>query len=221
MKNVMRYLLMSVFAMALSCGCCDSVHAEPLHSPSLSETVLIGLRPAGEINQANYPKAGQACARKYLDSIGPGSNLWAFERPSSPDKAVIVRRRNLIEQMVSILGQDVRNEAEAFAFAVPLITEWEGMCEGPVDEANFVDDWLEKRPGTPIAPFLYLFKAHRLRAGYEAARARSEKGLWPILARRYREAIDASRSSTNSLITCIADDLDAQAFVYIEDQGRP
>jgi hypothetical protein len=90
-----------------------------------------------------------------------------------------------------------------------------------VDEANFVDNWLSKRPGTPIAPFLYLFKAHRLRAGYEAARARHEKGLWPILARRYREALDEAKSSTNPLISCIADDLEAQAFVYLEGQGRP
>jgi hypothetical protein len=98
MKNVMRYLLMSVFAMVLSCGWCDSAQADLLHSPSLSEAVLIGLRPAGEINQANYPKAGQSCVRKYLDAIGPRSNLWAFEIPSSPDKAVLVRRRNLIDQ---------------------------------------------------------------------------------------------------------------------------
>lgn len=146
------------------------------------------MRPAKEINRANYQKAGQSCVRKYLDAIAPDSNLWAFEVPSSPDEAVPVRRRNMIEQMISILGQDVRHEAEAFAYAVPLMTEWEGMSEGPVDEAT---------------------------------RARHEKGLWPILARRYREAIDLARSSTNLLISCIADDLEAQAFVYLEGQGRP
>ena len=221
MNKVILYLLMPVFSVVLGCGWCDRAKADPLRSPSLSEVVLIGLRPAGEINQANYPKAGQTCVRKYLDAIAPDSNLWAFEVPSSPDKAVLVRRRNLIEQMVSILGQDVRNAAEAFAYAAPLMTEWEGMSEGPVDEANFVDNWLEKRPRTPIAPFLCLFKAHRLRTGYETARARHEKDLWPILARRYREAIDEARSSTNLLISCIADDLEAQPFVYLEGQGRP
>jgi len=63
--------------------------------------------------------------------------------------------------------------------------------------------------------------AHRLRAGYEAARAGQEKGLWPILARRYRESLDKVRSSTNPLISCIASDLEAQAYVYLEGQGRP
>ncbi|AGX86829.1 hypothetical protein [Candidatus Symbiobacter mobilis] len=150
----MRYALISVLAMAWCCGWCDGAQADPPHSPSLSEVIFIGLRPAGEINQKNYPKAGQPCVRKYMDSIGPRSILWALDIPPSPEKVVLVRRRNLIEQIVSIHGQIVRNEAEAFGYAVPLMMEWEGMSEGPVDEANFVDNWLEKRPGTPIAPFV-------------------------------------------------------------------
>ena len=48
----------------------------------------------------------------------------------------------MAEQMVAILGQEVRAEADAFAYSVPLVSEWEGMSEGPVEEANFVDDWL-------------------------------------------------------------------------------
>ena len=127
----------------------------------------------------------------------------------------------MAEQMVAILGREVRAEAEAFADVVPLITEWEGMSEGPAGEADFVDNWLRKRPGTPIAPFLHLFRAHRLRAGYEAARARHEDDLWPILAKRYREAMNKARLSIDPLILCIADDLEAQPFVYMEGQGRP
>jgi hypothetical protein len=204
MNDFMHYLCIAVFAMVLNGEWCHDLKAEPLKTPSLSEIVFFGLRPAKELNQANYPKVGQPCVRKYLDAITPDLFLWEFEAPSSPDKALLVRRRILAEQMVVILGQDVRNEAEAFAYAVPLMTEWEGMSEGPVDEANFVDNWLRKRTGTPIASFLHLFKAHRLRAGYEAAQARHEKGLWPILARRYRDVLDEARSSTNPLISCIA-----------------
>jgi len=127
----------------------------------------------------------------------------------------------LKEQMVAILGQQAHAEAEAFANAIPLILEWEGMSGGPVGEADFVDNWLNKQPMTPIAPFLYLLKAHRLRAGYEAARARHENNLWPILARRYREALNMAKSSSNPLVSCIADDLDAQPFIYLEGQGVP
>lgn len=127
----------------------------------------------------------------------------------------------MTEQMVTILGRQVRAEAEAFANVIPIMPEWEGVSGGPVSEADFVDNWLKERPSTPFAPFLYLLKAHRLRAGYEAARATHEKSLWPILARRYREALNTAKSSSNRLISCIADDLDAQPFVYLEGQERP
>jgi hypothetical protein len=181
----------------------------------------MGLRPAKELNPSRYPKERRLCLQNYVAAIAPDSYLWAFEPPSTPEKAVLFRRRAMAEQMVAILGREVRAEAEAFADMAPLMTEWEGMSEGPMGEADFVDNWLKKRPGTPVAPFLHLLKAHRLRAGYEAARAIHEKNLWPILARRYQKALNMAKSSSNPLISCIADDLEAQPFVYLEGQGRP
>lgn len=50
---------------------------------------------------------------------------------------------------------------------------------------------------------------------------RGEKNLLPILARRYREALKLAKSSSNPLISCIADDLDVQPFAYLEGQVRP
>lgn len=217
----MRLRVIAVLFLILSFGVCPVMRAGQLRSPSLSEIVLIGLRPVKELNPADFPPVQQVCAQKYLDAIAPDSGLWVFEAPSSPDEGVLERRRNLIDQIVAILGQNVRSEAEAFAYAVPLRSEWEGMSEGPVDEGNFADNWLSKRPGTSIAPYLHLFKAHRFRAGYEAARASYEKGLWPILARRYREELDEARSSSNPLISCIANDMEGLPFVYLEGYGWP
>lgn len=219
MNRFLRYLCAAACAAVLSSDWCRGAEMQPLEAPSLSEVVFIGLRPTKELNPD--PKEGRPCLRDYLAAIAPDSYLWAFESPSTSERAVLVRRRVLEEQMVAILGGEVRAEAKAFADAVPLMTEWEGMSGGPVGEADFVDNWLNKRPGTPIAPFLHLFKAHRLRAGYEAARARHEEDIRPILARRYREAMNKARSSTSPLILCIAGDLEAQPFVYLRGQGRP
>lgn len=211
----------AVLVLVLMVGWGDVRGGERFRSPSLSEVILFGLRPAKELSLTDYPESGKACVQKYLDALTPGSFLWAFEVPSAPDQAVVARRHILIEQVVTLLGPDVRGEAEAFAYAVPLLVEWEGMSEGPIDEANFANHWLKKRPETPIAPFLHLFRAHRFRAGYEAARARNEKDLWPILAREYWEALKQARLSANPLISCIADDLEKQACIYLEGQGRP
>lgn len=216
-----RYLFVAVCLMCWSSGWCLGAETHPPKDPSLSEIVFIGLRPANELNQDRYPRELVPCLRKYLVAAAQVSHLWTFDPPATPEKAVRFRRRNLSEQMVAILGREVRNEAEAFANAVPLMAEWEGMSEGPVNEADFADHWFKKRPGTPIAPFLHLFKAHRLRAGYEAARANHENNRWPILAKRYQEALRQAKISENSLISCIADDLESQPYIYLDGHGRP
>jgi len=214
-----RFLLCALLSMGVPLS--DAAAAETAPSPALSEIVLFGLRPAKDLDLSHYRKEGRACVKAYLDRTSPESGLWQGLAPSTPEEAVTVRRRNLKEQMVILLGEKVQREAKAFAAAVPLAAEWEGMSEGPVDEANFADQWLKEYPETPIAAFLHLFMAHRFRAGFEAARAGHEKGLWPILATRYREALAGARSSDNPLIHCIANDLEAQSHAYLEGQGRP
>ena len=48
-----------------------------------------------------------------------------------------------------------------------------------------------------------------------------EKGLWPILAVRYKESLEKAMSYDNPLISCIAKDMEAQPYVYLEGYGRP
>jgi hypothetical protein len=222
MMNLLTgFLILSVLTLLLEAVAPDRVPAGPPESASLTEVVFIGLRSPKELEQDLYPKERQACVQRYLDVIPPNSDLFLLEAPSSPEEAVPVRKRNLVEQMVVILGENARSEAKTFASAVPLLGEWEGMSEGPVDEADFAGQWLVKSPESPIAPFLHLFRAHRFRAGYEAARAGQQDRLWPILAERYGESLGKARSSIDPLISCIAADLEAQAYVYLEGQGGP
>ena len=216
-----RYLFVAVCSIFWSSGWCLGAETQPPKDLSLSEIVFIGLHPAKELNPDRYPKERMPCLHQYLAAVSQVSHLWTFDPSIPPEKAVSFRRRNLSEQMVAILGREVRHEAKAFANAVPLMAEWERMSEGPVNEANFADHWFKKRPGTAIAPFLHLFKAHRLRAGYEAARANHENNRWPILARRYQEALSQAKLSDNSLISCIADDLESQPYIYLDGQARP
>jgi hypothetical protein len=186
----------------------------------LSSIVLFGVPSIKEIKQNKNLKTNE-CFQKYLKVIPSSSFLLSAAGLSGPEDAVNYRRRNLEEQIVIVMGEKTRDEAKLFSMAVPLQSEWEGMSEGPLDEANFVDNWLSKRLNTSIAPFLYLFKAHRLRAGYEAAKARHKEGLWPILAKRYKESLEKSMPSNNPLISCIAKDMEAQPYVYLEGYGRP
>ena len=215
-KNIFCFTL---FLLTLNYALVDKVMAQ-YKNHSLSAIVLFGVPSLKEVKQNKNFKPDE-CFQQYLKAIPPKSYLFSAEIPSGPEDAVNYKRRNLEEQIVIIMGDKTRDEARIFSLNVPLYIEWEGMSENPLNEANFVDNWLGKRPGTPIAPFLYLFKAHRLRAGYEAAKAGHEKGLWPILAREYKKSLEKAMSSANPLISCIVKDMEAQPYVYLEGYGRP
>jgi len=81
--------------------------------------------------------------------------------------------------------------------------------------------WLDKYPETPLRPFLHLFMAHRLRAGFEASRREFGKGLPPILATRYHKHLNEALKSSKQLIKCVAKDLEAQPYVYLSGSDRP
>ena len=219
MTAAKKNLCFTLFLLTLNYALVDNVMASPPES-SLSAIVLYGMPSVKEIKQdKNFKK--DKCLKKYLKAIAAKSFLLTVDGPSRPEDTLKYRQRNLEEQMTIILDNKTRDEARAFSKAVPLYLEWEGMSENPLNEANFVDNWLSKSPGTPIAPFLYLFKAHRLRAGYECAQAGHEKDLWPILAVRYKESLEKASSFNNPLISCIIKDMEAQPYVYLEGYGKP
>ena len=215
-KNILCF---TMFLLTLNYVLVDKVLAQHAN-PSLSAIVLFGVPSLKEIKQNKNIKPDE-CFQKYLNAVPPKSYLFSAIDPSGPEDALKYRQRNLEEQIVVIMGEKTRDEARTFSLNVSLCVEWEGMSENPLNEANFVDNWLSKRPGTPIAPFLYLFKAHRLRAGYESAKAGHEKGLWPILAREYKRSLVKAMSYANPLISCIVKDMEAQPYVYLEGYGRP
>lgn len=195
--------------------------AAPSGSPSLTEVVLFGLRPASELAPSRYRAEGRRCVESYLAGLSRHKQLRAWKAPAGPEQAVAARRRNLEFHLAFLLGESARAEAKAFAAAVPLQVEWEGMSEGPLDEADFARQWLEKHPDTPLRPFLHLFMAHRFRAAYETSRREHAKTLSPMVARLYREHLAVALQSPNALIACIADDLEAQSHVYLSGFGRP
>jgi hypothetical protein len=219
MKIANNIFSVALLLLMLNFVLTDNVMAASPDS-SLSAIVLYGMPSVKEIKQnKNFKK--DECLQKYLKAIPAKSFLMIATGPSGPEDTLKYRQRNLEEQIVVILGDKARAEAKVFSQAIPLYLEWEGMSENPLNEANFVDNWLLKRSGTPIEPFLYLFKAHRLRAGYECAKAGHEKGLWPILVVRYKETLEKALSFNNPLISCIVKDMEAQPYVYLEGYGKP
>lgn len=187
---------------------------------SLSSAVFFGTPTIKEmLRKKSHGK--NDCLEQYLKAIPTGSFLLSAVLPSGQEKTREYRRRHLEEQMIVLFGAEVQKEAHAFARAVPLCLEWEGMTEGPLGEVEFTDAWLKSHPGTRIDAFLYLFTAHRLRAAFEAANRGKDHDLRPLLAARYKEALGRAKSFHHPLISCIAEDMEAEDHVYLKGCGKP
>ena len=202
-------------------GFSEETTKNPTPPVSLSEVVLFGVRPICDLDPSLYPEDKRPCVASYLKAVPEASPLRKCPSPPAQDQALAARRKNLEEQMTVLLGESARWDAKRFAGAVPLCLEWEGMSEGPLDEAELARQWLDKYPETPLRPFLHLFMAHRFRAGFEASRREFGKGLPPILAGRYHKHLNEALKSSNHLIKCVAEDLDAQPYVYLPGSDRP
>jgi len=208
------YSLLLLFALSL-----PSWADEQRPQPSLTDVVLLASFPLSSLNPDAYPANHRFCVGDYLAAAGP---LFTRENDTGNENENISLRRWRLERHInSILGMEGRDDAEKFAAGVPVGLEWEGMSEGPIMEADYAEQWLQKFPHSPIKSFLHLFAAHRFRAAYEAASRERAKGLIPIAAEKYRAHFRQAQSSANPRIICIAGDMDALPYVYLSGFGRP
>jgi hypothetical protein len=187
--------------------------------PCLSDVVLFGSFPLSSLSPAAYIGDQRSCVWVYLETAKP---FFSKEPDTGEEGVAITVRRWRLERHISVIhGPTTKRDAERFATGVPLSLEWEGMSEGPLNEADYAEQWLQRYPQSPIVPFLHLFAAHRFRAGFEAAGRESAKGLIPIAAAKYRHHLQAALSAGNDRIACLASDMEALPYVYLSGFGRP
>ena len=170
---------------------------------ALSNAVLHSLQPLANLCTELDPASDKAYLDRYLAGVPPRSPLWRTPPPRSAETALPALKRNLVEQMVALLGEPVRKEASAFAHNFPLVFEWEGMMESPLGEAEFIADWLAAHAASPLVPFLQLLLAHRLEATWRYAPNDKKAEL----ASRFDAALAPVLASADPTIMCLARDL--------------
>ena len=153
----------------------------------------------------------------------------------SPEAAVAQRREDLEAALVAYAGPDTAAEAAAYAAGAALSYEWEGFPDGPLGEATYAADYLEKRPDSALRQYLELFQLQRLRAAFEAAEfsaafppshldaavvagfSRAARDA----AARYRALFTRVQVSPDALFTALADDIDDELYLYIDVGAHP
>jgi hypothetical protein len=146
--------------------------------------------------------------RAYRSRLGPGP------RRPGPELALDEKRRSVEHAMVALTPGAEAEAAEAVRGA-RLFYEWEGMSEGPLAEAEWAEAYLRAHPVSPLAPYLRLFAANRLRSAAECPDAGNRPGGQAGLLRSYRRYLELSLRDPDPLIRLVAAGMERQEFLYL------
>ena len=144
-------------------------------------------------------------------------------KPQDADAVQSDAKRRVIERaIVSLIdAPDINVRAVEFVKAAPIASEWEGRPAGALAESTFAEEILTKDPKTPLAPFLYVFIAHRQRAAFEAASRAEDQATMKAAAKQYRTFIERARKAPDPIFRLLADDLDRVPYVYTKSDLHP
>jgi hypothetical protein len=136
--------------------------------------------------------------------------------------AADAKKRVLERAIVSVLDSPQAGTlALDFLKDAPIAAEWKLNPDGPTAEAAFAEEYLQRASSTPLAPFLYVFIAHRQRAAFEICERQKNVEGQKAAARKYRTFMQRARGAQDPLYGLIADDLDRQAYVHTSAVGHP
>jgi hypothetical protein len=147
----------------------------------------------------------------------------AYESQASGfEAAASDARKRAIERAIVSVVDDPKAGPLAIAFLkeAPIAHEWKGS-QDPLAEAAFAEAYLKRDAATALAPFLYVFIAHRQRAAFEMyAREKNTEGQ-KAAAKKYRAFLQRGRSAQDPIYALIADDMDRLAWVYTRTEQHP
>ncbi len=187
--------------------------------PALADVALFCQLPLSSLNPADYSGDLRSCVEMYASAA---RRFLSKEPKAAEDEQTIAPRRWRLERhIIAVVGPSGKKGAKRFAGDVPLSLEWEGMSDGPLSEASYTEQWLERSPQSSIVPFLHVFAAYRYRAAFETASGEQSKSEISVAAARYNYHLQAARAGGNEKTTCIADDMESLPYVYLSGFGRP
>lgn len=159
---------------------------------------------------------------KYLSRRAAFKSTYKSQADSF-DSVRIDAKRRLVEQAIVALidAPGIERTAAEYVASAPIHYEWKGMPEGPLEEANHAEAVLKKDPSSPLAPWFYVFIAHRQRAAFEASEGQKNQEGMKAAARKYRAFVDRARAVTDPIFPALIADMERQPYVYLKATSHP
>lgn len=180
----------------------------------------VGVLGSGDLAAIPEPQRSRLSA--YLTRRSAFRSAYRTESDSFEKARADAKKRVIERAIVSLIGAPgVENAAAEFVAGAPIADDWEKTSTRPLEEAAYAETVLKKDPSSLLAPFLYVFIAHRQRAAFELADAQKDAEAMKAASRKYRAFMQRARGVDDSIFTLLADDLDRQQYVYVPTAEHP
>jgi len=183
--------------------------------------------PATKIKTANLPEDLKRRLVEYKNrSLSFHSQLDDLRALPGAAAPICDPRRAVEKGIVSLINsRGIEKEAADYARSAPLAYEWEGFADCPLGEARYAEDYLGKNPSTVIKPYLILFLAHRYRCAYECLEFEQKFDEQKAISEKYQQYLRMAKEyperSVGPLVKLIAEDLDAEPYLYLKTKNHP
>ena len=220
----MRYLVI-IIVLTQFIFPSHEVHSSQTRDISLYKSLFYNEIPEyapARLDASLFPQEFRGRLMTYIERA---RNFHSKLKPlhSTPESKMKFAKLVQVEKGIVLLidAKGIEVAAATYAKNAKIYMEWEGMCDGPIEEARYAEDYLIQNPSTPIKPYLMLFLIHRYRIAFECLDHENDNVRQDEVAAKYRKYQHMARAEKDPLIGLIADDIDKQNYLYIETKKHP
>ncbi len=192
---------------------------------SLYKTLLFNEIPEyspAKLNINAYPEAYRARLLEYRTRWKSFQSHIAVGKGSREEQMVLKKKIQVERGIVSLVNtKGIGELAAEYADKAPISLEWEGMSDGPIGEAEYAENELDRNPQSPMKPYLVLFLLHRYRIAFECLDYEKEPETQAMVSNKYREYLKMAKADKDILVGLIAGDIDKQHYLYIKTEKHP
>lgn len=159
---------------------------------------------------------------KYLARRGAFKSNYKSEADSFERVRVDAKRRLVEQAIVSLIdAPGIERTAADYVSTAPIRYEWEGMPDGPLEEANHAEALLAKDPASPLAPWFHAFIAQRQRIAFETCEVQKNDEGMRAAAKKYRTFVERARAASDPIFGLLMADMERQPYLYLKTATHP
>lgn len=222
MKNTTLAALLAVACATIAAAQTAEAPAFDLQGKLYKSVFFSGAGVLAPADVLAVPEPLRARLTTYLSRRGAFKSGYKGEADSFEQVRIDAKRRLLEQSIVSLIdARGIERTAAEFVAAAPIQYEWKGLHQGPLDEANHAEAVLKKDPGSPLAPWFYVFIAQRQRVAFETYELEKNDDGMKAAAKKYRAFVERAGAVEDPIFGALIADMERQPYLYLKTAKHP